>query len=288
MRYILFSILAVLISSCVQDQKPVEKDDLNIQHEELSLEAKVEQLKLELQQKDSMINESLMFFGEIQRNLEEINIHQDKIRDYSNDPELAGNKKEWILEEIKQINFLREQNAKKVRRMQEQLKANNIQIKALEDMVGNLTREIKWKDEQISLLQEELSALDQEYAALFDAYQEQSIILDELQETFNSVYYAFGSEEELLENGVIEETKKGFIGIGKKVNLKGDFNDEYFTRADIHQLNEIIIHGEVEKIITPHPSDAYKLKKQGNKTVLRILSPSAFWKVSKYLVIITK
>ncbi len=272
--------------SCVQDQV-VKNDEDPIVHSDTSLENQIAQLKLDLAQKDSMINESLYFFNEIKTNLETISIRKDEIREISNNNEVSNNDKEWMLEEIKHINFLREENANMIRRMKSQLEKNGIKIAELEFMVESLNKEIQWKDEQIDLLQSELHKLDKEYSALFDAYQEESMKVDELVAEINTVYYAYGTEDELNDNGVIEK-KNGFIGIGKKVKLKDDINDDYFTKINASTVNKITIQGNEIRFITNHPTNSYNLIEDGNTTIIEIVDPSQFWKISKYLVVIVK
>ena len=284
----IISILAITLffTSCVQDQT-VENNENAIVHTDNSLENQIAQLKLDLAQKDSMINESLLFFNEIKINLETISIRKDEIRDLSSNSEISNNDKEWILEEIKHINYLREENANMSKRMNDQLEKNGIQIAELETMVENLNKEIQWKDEQINQLQSELHKLDQEYSALFDAYQEESIKVDELVAEINTVYYAYGSADELNDNGVIEK-KNGFIGIGKKVKLKDDINDDYFTKINASKTKNITVQGSEIRFITNHPTSSYNIVENENTTVIEIINPSDFWKISKYLVVIVE
>ena len=189
----------------------------------VELQNKIDQLELDNAMKDSVINESLAFFNEIKSNLEAIGIRKDEIRAISENKEISRDDKEWILEEIRHINFLREENASKVRRMQDQMTKNGLKIKELEIMIESLMKDIQWKDEQITLLQGELDNLDREYSALFDAYQEQALLVDVITDEMNTVYYAYGTERELSDNGVIAK-KNGFMGIGKRTELKDDLN----------------------------------------------------------------
>ncbi len=284
MPKISFFLLASLLvlASCKQEQTTDPNNGNNT--ELLELENKVKQLELDNALKDSVINESLAFFNEIQSNLEEIGIKKDEIRALSNNPELENNDKEWILEQIRHINFLREDNARKVKQLNGQLEKNKLQIKELEVMIASLRKDIEWKDEQINLLQAELDRVDSEYSKLFDAYQEQAIKIDALQDDLNTVHYAYGSEDELIENGVIEK-KNGFIGIGKKISLKDSFNDQYFTKADAKKTKSITIVGTDIRFITSHPTNSYSIQEQGAKSIITIKDASEFWKVSKYLVV---
>ncbi len=279
----LFAVCALLVS-CVQDQEgPTNESSSNT--ELLDLQNKVNQLEYDNSMKDSIINESLAFFNTIKENLEAIGIRKDEIRAISSNDEISSDDKAWILEEIQHINYLREENANNLRRMQNQMKENGLKIKELEVMIESLMKDIQWKDEQISLLQNELDNLDREYSALFDAYQEQSIEIDQMTNELNTVYYAYGTAKELQENGVIEK-KNGFMGIGKKTSLKEDFNDQYFTKIDASKKNVITVEGDDIRFITYHPKTSYSLVENGGRTRIEIADASEFWKISKYLVVL--
>ncbi|MGB0914813.1 MAG: hypothetical protein ACPGVI_02020 [Crocinitomicaceae bacterium] len=276
-------IASIAFTGCKQDQ--ANTDTVSNDGEVSSLQNKVNQLELDNAMKDSVINESLAFFNEIKSNLEAIGIRKDEIRAISENSEISGDDKEWILEEIQHINFLREDNARKVKQMQGQMKKNGLKIKELEIMIESLLKDIQWKDEQITLLQSELNNLDREYSALFDAYQEQAIQLDAVTDEMNAVYYAYGTATELRDNGVIEK-KNGFLGIGKKTELKDDMNDQYFTRIDATAVNSVKVIGENIHFVTYHPKTSYELEETANGATIKILDASEFWKISKYLVVI--
>lgn len=281
-----FSILLLLIATGCKEDTPIS-DDLSESTDMVELQNRVKQLELNNSLKDSVINESLAFFNEIQENLEAIGIRKDEIRAISNDGEVTNTDKTWILEQIRQINFLREDNARKVKLLNGQLKSNNLKIVELEVMIESLLKDIQWKDEQINLLDTELQNLDAEYSKLFSAYQESESTLDRLKNDMNTVYYAYGSEQELRDNGVVEK-KNGFIGIGKKIKLKDQFNDRYFTKINANKKKELMIEGTGVHFITVHPTASYSLNEEGPRTRLTITDVSEFWKVSKYLVVIVK
>ncbi len=249
------------------------------------LENKISQLEFENAQKDSVINESLAFFNEIQANLEAIGMRKDKIRNLSEGSELEPDDKKWILEEIRRINYLREDNSRLVKRLNEQLDKNGVRIKELEVMVESLLQDIKWKDMQIATLQEELDRLDSQYSALFDAYQEQSIKVDQLQNKLNKVYYAYGSSEELETNKIISK-KNGFIGIGRRLELRSDFNTEYFTEGNLAKMKSLDVRGENARFLTDHPPSSYTIVPTPTGARIKISDPSEFWKISKYLVVL--
>ena len=271
------------LASCKQEtpSTPTTSND----KETVEMKNRIAQLELDNSLKDSIINESLAFFNEIQSNLEAIGVKKDEIRVLSNDPELSNDDRGWILDQIRHINYLREDNARKVKQLNAELKSNGLKIQELEVMIESLIREIESKDIQITALQEELDQLDAEYSKLFNAYQEQRIEIDLMTEDMNTVYYAYGTEKELKENGVIQK-KNGFIGIGKKISLNNEMNSDYFTSIDATKNDRIEIIGTDLHFISAHPTDSYEVLEEGGKTTIKILDTSKFWKISKYLVVI--
>ncbi len=273
----------MILVSCKEDVNNATTDTDSV--DTVELQNRIDQLELDNQLKDSVINESLIFFNEIQTNLEAIGIRRREIQDLTSNPEFAPDDKEWVLEQIRQINFMREDNARKIKQLNEELDKNKFKIESLQTMIDGLMKDIEWKDEQINLLQSELDQLDSEYSKLFDAYQEKAIQVDRLKSEINTVYYAYGSEKELSANGVIEK-RNGFIGIGKKIELKDEFNDDYFTKINAKNKKVISMDGERARFVTVHPTGSYELSSANGKTTLTITDVTEFWKISKYLVVV--
>ncbi|PHR46387.1 MAG: hypothetical protein COA32_11070 [Fluviicola sp.] len=276
----LFSLLALF--ACKEETTENGPDDEN-NAELIQLKNQVEQLKLDNQMKDSVLNVSISYFNEIQENLAKINIKEEEIRVKSSNPEFTEEDKEWVLQEIQNINFLRQQNAKKVRSLQGKIKDQTLKISELESMIDRLVLQIQSRDEQIESLQRSLADLDMEYAELFDEYQEQVELALDVMKEMNTVHYSYGTLDELINNGVVVR-EGGFIGIGKKTTIADDMNEDYFQHLDKTKTKQLTIVGDKPEIITDHPVGSYEWK--GNKLV--ILNAEKFWKVSNYLVVTVK
>lgn len=272
------------ITGCQQDEKQITTEEDNLHNPEIiALQNKIEQLKLENEIKDSLFNTSISYFNEIQDNLLKISIKEDVIRVKSSNPEITVEDKEWILQEMHNINYLREQNAQKVKNLQQDLKNQSFRIVELEATIDRLKLRIKSRDEKIDALQQQLADLDVEYAELFDQYHEQvELALDVLKE-LNTVYFAYGTMKELEDNSVIERDG-GFIGIGKKVTIAEDLKQSYFKTLDKTKVKELKIIGKKPQLITDHPNSSYEWKE--NRLIIK--DPSSFWRISNYLVVSVK
>lgn len=286
MKYIITSLLfSSLLISCNATSDDATDSNSGESEELARLRSENRELSNQLVEKDSVLNESIMLFNEIEENLAMINLKEDEIRYRSNDIELAEDGKQWILQEIQNINYLREANQKKVSELNKQLANKNLEIDQFKAMVSNLMNKIEVQEEEIEMLRTELAELDKEYVELLEAYQEQSQIAAETIQELNTVYYAYGSEEELINNGVIVK-EGGFIGMGKKTSIKGDLNDDYFTKIDLTKEDKIDVVGKKVKFITDHPSSSYSIQTNGQNHSIKINDPKSFWKVSKYLVVV--
>src|SRR5690554_5113619 len=280
----LLGLLLLFVAACQNDTDTDDTLDAPTESAEIvKLRNQVAQLELESSRKDSVLNETFSFFNEVQTNLLKINIKEDEIRVKSSNSELTPEDQEWILQEISNINFLRSQNAKNIASLQKQLASKDIRINELEEMVEGLVRQIQIKDEQIVLLQNRLSDIDMEYANLFDEYQEQVELALDVMKEMNTVYYAYGTLDELIANNVLVR-EGGFIGIGKKTNIADDMNQEYFQKMDKFKIKELTIVGSKPEMVTDHPINSYEWK--GNK--LMILDADKFWRISNYLVVTVK
>ena len=236
-------------------------------------------------EKDSLINSSLEFYNQIRTNLESIALKQHEIRLRASDPEQSASDKEWILDQINFINFLRTENAKKVKQLLEKLYVKDQTISELEAMTQDLLKTLDSKEFELTELKYELSSLNQSYSKLFDAYQEKYELAEVLRDDLNRVYYSYGTLEELKKNHVVEQ-KRGFIGIHRNIRVAGNLNQKYFSTLDMREDNEIFIEGSKPQFITDHPTNSYTLVSIGKNTKIQIKDPHEFWKVSRYLVVL--
>lgn len=283
-KYFGFFAMFLLIISCGGNGESTDGE--SGESEEMArLKSEMRELEGQLNAKDSVLNETIMLFNEIEQNLAMINLKDDEIRFRSNDIELEEDGKEWILQEIQNINYLREANAKKVIELNKALQDKNLQIVEFQNMITNLMDKIQVQEEEIEMLRVELADLDREYVELLEAYQEQSQITAETLKELNKGYYAYGTALELENNGVIVR-EGGFLGMNKKTLLADNINDDYFTKVDITKTGNIQVTGKKVSFITDHPSSAYDIVTNGQKHTIKIKDPKSFWKVSKYLVIV--
>jgi len=248
------------------------------------LRNQIRQMELDQKEKDELIEESLLVFSEIQENVARIQHKEAEIR--NNSIENGGqNQKEWLIQELNSIQFLREENARKINNLNKQISGKEAEIGQLYQMIEALQEQVEAQEALINELQANLMNQDEDYSKLLDAYIEQTNIAETHKKELSTAYYVYGTLKELKENNVVVQSK-GFIGLGKKSNLKENFNEDYFTAINKFEKNNIQIIGSKIKLISDHSSSSYEIIDNGKSKTLKISNPIEFWKISKYLIIL--
>jgi uncharacterized protein YoxC len=250
-------------------------------------------LLAETLKKDSTINLLFQSFNEIEENLEMIKAKQSIIsQETKGNPELSGNTRDRINEDIQLINELMIKNKKKIAQLNKKLKDANLKMDEFQKTIDRMTRQIEEKETEINSLKENLvkmnfkvEELNKRVDTLVEEGHQKDAVIENKTAELNTAYYVFGTSKELIEKGIITKTG-GFIGIGRDKKVMDNFNKTYFTKVDITKLSEIPLNCKKAKMITTHASDSYKFE-GGPKKVekLVITNASKFWEASKYMVI---
>lgn len=291
MKKLLVLVLTVVIfSSCHNYKKDAER-----------LMFVKDSLQQEAAYRDSTIVGFLNDFSEIQANLDSIKKIEKLVTvQSSSGRELNSTQKQMILEDIALLNELIQKNKQLTASLQNKLKDANFKIgnfektvKELQMMVGKLEVQNQEKDAEIIVLKEDvrklnidISSLNEKIAAVETEIQQKSQTIDAQTTALNKAYYAFGTVKELRENGILEKSG-GFIGIGRTPVIKEDFNRDYFTEIDIRNFDYLRLMAKKAKLISVHPEGSYHFTGEKSADTLFVDVPSEFWKVSKYLVVVT-
>jgi chromosome segregation ATPase len=255
------------------------------------LQSKTDSLMSQTMQKDEAINEFIRSINDIQGTLDTIK-QKENIINLTTDRggELKLSAKDQIKNDIQTIYGLMQKNKETINALSRKLKNSNMKVDELNKMVDRLNKDLADKAAQIEDLRSKLSKLNASFEmanlkidTLSRTVKEQgsqinnqSQTLAAQDEALNTAYYVIGNNKELKKNGVI-----------KSGEVLSDFNKDLFTKIDIRKVTEISILSKKAKILSSHPSSAYKFT--GDKKViqaLQILDYKAFWSNSKYLVIV--
>ena len=265
-----------------------------------TLESRNDSLMQQAYSKDQALNEFLKAMNDIQYNLDSIKAKEMIINEATEGKmELKRNAKDQIIEDINTIYNLLEENKEKLAELRKQLGKSNYQVKELQKMIDNMSRQLEEKDQEIAALTEMLNQMDVKIVALTkdvdrlnrEGQAKSEVISNQLKEIedktieINAAYYIVGTKKELKDANIIT-SEGGFIGIGKEKKLADDFSLDNFTRIDIRDVTTIPAPGKKIEIVTSHPSDSYAIENEGDDQVIVIKDVQAFWKNSKYLVVV--
>ncbi|MGD1849032.1 MAG: hypothetical protein ACFB10_26870 [Salibacteraceae bacterium] len=276
---ILFSPLSLTFIGCQTTNKNTE-----VSEELEKLKSEKEALQAQADSQNEMIDQYLQSVNLIEANLDEIKKREGIVNLSYQDDEIPPDQATRIAEDINAIGRLMQENREQIQRLQNALKASNVQIQGLESMVSRLTKVLAQKDNEIRDLRQELIATNQALDELFNEYSASLEVINEQTEILNTAWFAYGSAKELKNNGVITK-EGGFVGIGGAKKLKNDFNRAYFQKIDITKVDTLELYGKKAKLITTHPTESYKLIGEGEAVKLVIKLPETFWSASKYLVV---
>ena len=247
-------------------------------------------------ERDSLINESMQTFSEIEKNLSAIKEKEKVITMQASNGEVSKDRKQRILQDIEYINTLLDQNKKKIASLTAQLNKSGGTIKGLQVKIAELEASIKVQETEISDLKTALVEKDFEIGQLNTRMNEQQVAIAQKDEKIsiqtseiNKAYFACGTYKELKAKGLLNKDG-GFLGLGKKEILLSDFADSSFTQVNITELKTIPVNSKAAKLVTEHPSSSYKIIHDTDDKIssIEITDPVEFWKISKYAVVETK
>ena len=281
--FLLLVILAVLVFFIYRSDHNKQLNQMESQKTTLTGEISV---------RDSLINEWISTFDEIEKNIALIKEKQNFITINSKGNELPEDRRIKILEDIQTINTLLEQNKKKIASLTKQLAKSGVTIKALNQKVADLELEIKKSENLVSDLKNELVDKDFEIEQLnvqVDIMQEtieqkDEVIVSQINE-LNKAYYACGTFRELKAKGLLTK-EGGFIGLGRTKTIAENFSDTVFIQIDITKTKSIPVNSKEAKLISEHPGSSYTFIREGDLIDhIEIKDPAEFWRISKYAVV---
>lgn len=258
-----------------------------------TLENQKHTLTEQISTRDSVIGEWLLTFDQIERDLNIVKEKENIITINSSDVEFSKDKKQQILEDIKYINTLLDQNKKKINSLTAQLKNSGGTIKGLQVKLAALEASIKLRETEISDLKVALVEKDFEIGQLNTLMTDQQILLAQKDEKIsiqtgriNKAFLVSGTYKTLKEKGLVSK-EGGFLGLGKKESFSEDFEDSSFTQINIAETFTIPVNSKAAKLITTHPSSSYELIRDDDNKIayIEIKDPDQFWKISKYAVV---
>ncbi len=240
--------------------------------------------------------EMISFITDIDADMQAIKSAENFIIEQSASDEVSTSAQSRIKDNIELMSQTLQRNRERIAELEKKLNSGNAQSAALRKNVELLKQQIAEKDSLINSLQSTLLAREQRIEQLgvqVDSLttqvddltltnRRQDALLSSQEIALNKVYYAYAYAEQLRENNIF--TGGGLFS--RTDVLKGDFNQDFFTSADMRHFTSLYLESKKVKVCTSHPSDSYELVKddEGYYT-LHITNPDRFWSASRYLVV---
>lgn len=162
-------------------------------------------------------------------------------------------------------------------------------IAAFQSLVDQQKQEIAGLVEQVTALTAQNVQLRDQNTQLAAEGQALRADKDALVVEQNTVYWVTGTQADLLRRGIIER-RGGMLGIGRTTIISRTLNAEEFTAADRREMMELVLPDANKTYRVVSPNDLTGLDAVPTdgrfKGTLRIVDPTAFWRTSRFLVLV--
>jgi hypothetical protein len=246
-----------------------------------------------LTSRDSVISTWVSSFVDIEKNIALIKEKEHIISINSSKTELSSDKRQQIVEDIKYINTLLEQNKQKIAALNSQLGKSGGTIKVLQGKIAELEASVKQSESDIAEMKTtlvsknfEIEQLNTLNSDLHVAIVQKDEKIDSQTFEMNKAFFACGTFKQLKAKGLLTK-EGGFIGLGKTKSLASSFSDNSFEQIDLTVTKSFPVNSKNAKLISEHPANSYQFIRDKDKKIesIEITDPALFWKISKYAVV---
>ena len=281
-----------MILSCNSNNETISENKIIIDSLQSQLNSKdkeLNSLEFDKLNNDSIVKQYALYIQRIKNNINEINNQESIINNAKSKEEFYKADTTNIINAIKIMSEKLIENESMISELNNAVKLEKNKNSQFATRVTELSTEVAKSNREIYFLREELNSLNSSFEAIFNKYNEQNKKISFLNNKLNEIAYVIGTKSELLDNGVLTKSG-GLIGLGKSRKLNSDFNTNYFTFSTKQDLKSIVLGYKSVKLMTPHPSESYKISKNTNELIdsLLIFNVENFWKNSKFLVLEVK
>ena len=281
-----------MIFSCNSNNETISENKIiidSLQSELNSKDKELNFLEFDKLNNDSIVNQYALYIQRIKNNINEINNQESIINNAKSKKEFYKADTTNIINAIKIMSEKLIENESMISELNNAVKLEKNKNSQFATRVTELSTEVAKSNREIYFLREELYSLNSSFEAIFNKYNEQNKKISFLNNKLNEIAYVIGTKSELLDNGVLTKSG-GLIGLGKSRKLNSDFKTNYFTFSTKQDLKSIVLGFKSVKLMTPHPSESFKITKNTNELIdsLLIFDVENFWKNSKFLVLEVK
>lgn len=284
-KIVTLALTALLIASSSCSNKKQEEE---LRQQQALNEATTEELRSAIADRDQLIG----LVNEISTGMDQIK-QLENILTVNGQSETPG-QRDQILADIASIQATLTQRRERLAELEKKLNSSNLTntnlkktIAQLQGQIDSQTREIETLRTNLDEAKASISSLSGQVDSLHSTVTTVVAQRDstdnanvELTNELNTCYYAIGNKDELQANKIIET---GFLR--KTKIMEGDFDRNFFTRADKRTLTQIDLNSTKAEVLTKQPAGSYTIDDVNGHKVLRITNPAQFWSLTNYLVI---
>ena len=255
------------------------------------MKEQLDSLQTAYEQRNADYNELNEFLGVIATGMDSIALQEGQLLKNDESPALNREQIKKNLEAYKQT---LDNQRQQIDILDKKLKTNQKYSTHLRSIIATMKQQLAQKDEEIANLRKmvddknvDINRLKENVTTLQQRNEMQAGLIVSQQETIieqdakiKTAYLKIATKKELKEQGLL--TQK-FLGKAKVDYAKLD--KSLFKAIDKSETTKIEIPAKEAKLMTPQPSDSYRIDKVYKNNVLTITNPEKFWGVSDFVII---
>ncbi len=292
---LLISIMAVILVYAGISIYRQKNSEINL------LKSEKSEISMELNERDSLMNELMTDFSDIEENLKFIKEKRKQLSIETN-KEGGRDQKQAIIDDINLMNEMLEKSSQHIDELEKKLKRSGIELSSFKRKIAALNQSIDDQNGEIAMLKQQIEERDIMLASMSQRIGEMEVeianqadtlemtqeVVTQKTDELNKAYIAYGTYKELKDKGLLTRDG-GFLFLGRHTSIQEYFEDDYFTELDIRDTKTIPLYSHKAKVISEHPDSSYTfVEEDGVIAYLQIDDPEEFWKISKYAVIEVK
>jgi hypothetical protein len=247
-------------------------------------------------QNNHLINATAERNGQISKFKTEISSIHQSLQLIKEQEQLLGNVSDGdlsqnstsIQEDLEKLSDLLSYNKNKINSLNTALNSKDLKLDDFRLTIDMLKYQLEDRTTSLSNLVKTLGDKNIEIAALVVAQEDLLLNLNIEKDVVHTAYYTFGSISELKANQVMERQDgiSGFLGQKK---IADELNKDYYFKIDTRDVNEVPLIAASARVVSNHPPASYEFV-GSDETIeaIRILDPTSFWSVTKYLTVVVK
>ncbi len=180
-----------------------------------------------------------------------------------------------------QVALLEKKNKRQSAEFKKLIAGLNEELEQRSLKINEIVAQLAEKDKQLAAKIREIADLNQNVAQLNKESASQKSTIAEQDQTIHEANYLVGTRKALKEAKVISRQ-----GLFCPPIVSSQAQDADFKSIDVRQTKAIALESKKAKVLSVHPSDSYTLEPgEDGMLVLKIQDENAFWKQTKYLVV---